>query len=289
MHVASLLAPMQGEFGFETTLRMLVAGAGAGAVGVWVVGFGQAFLAESFTHALLPGLVAASLLGAGLAAGALAGIALAYAALLLVSRVPRTAPSSATSVTVTTLVAAGALLATGGRTPRFEALLFGDPLAASGRDVVVAALAAVAAGVALWMLHSRLTALAFDPGAARTLGVNVSRTRAALLALLVVAVALAANIAGSLTALALVTGPAVAALALVRHSGSAVIVAAAIGAICGAGGIYLSYYADWPAGASVALLCVAAAITSTLIVATARAVTSRRSAVPVHAAFHAER
>lgn len=274
MATASLLAPLQGDFGLETTLRMLAVGAGCGATGVWVVSFGHAFLAESFTHALLPGMVAAALLGAGLAVGALAGVIFAYAVLLLLARAPRTAPSSATSVTVTTLVAAGALLATTGPSLRFEALLFGDPLAASPGDVAVAACAALAAAVVLWLLHTRLTAMAFDPAAAGALGVNIVRTHAALLALLVVAVVLAANVSGSLTALALVTGPAVAALAMVRHSGSAVVVAAATGALCGAGGVYLSYFADWPAGASVSLLCVATALLATAV----RTVSPRRSA-----------
>lgn len=263
MAVASLIAPLQGEFGLATALRLIVVGAGCGATGVWIVSFGRAFLAESFTHALLPGLVAASLLGAGLAFGALAGVAVAYLSLMAISRAPRTSAASATSVTVTLLVAAGALLATVGEALRFDTLLFGDPLAAGQTEVTVATGAAVAAAFALWLLHGRLTALAFSPAAA-TLGLSVARTQTALLALLVVSVTLAANIAGSLTALALVTGPAVASLALVRHSGSAVMVAAAIGALCGLGGLYLSYYADLPAGASVALLCVGAAAGATL-------------------------
>lgn len=277
---ASLLAPLQGDFGLTTALRLIAIGAGSGAVGVWVVSFGRAFLAESFTHALLPGLVAASLLGAGLALGALAGIAVAYLALIAISRAPRTAPSSATSVTVTSLVAAGALMATTGEALRFDALLFGDPLAASSAELAIGATAALAAGAALLLLHDRMSVLAFDPGAAASLGVNLARTQAAMLALLVLAVALAANVAGSLTALALVTGPAVAALALVRHSGSAVALAALIGGACGAGGIHLSYYADWPAGASVALLCVAVAVTAPGARQLSKAITSRGSAAP---------
>lgn len=285
MIAASLFAPLSGEFGFETVLRMMIVGASCGAVGVWVVGFGETFLAESFTHALLPGMVAAALAGAGLAMGALVGVAVAFVALLVVSRAPRTVSSSATAVTVTTLVGAGALLATTGSSLRFESLLFGDPLAASGGDIAVATVAALGCASALWLLHGRFSVLAFDPGAAPTLGVDAARTRVALLALLVAAVVLAANIAGSLTALALVSGPGVAALGIVRHSGRAVVVAAAIGAACGAAGIYLSYYADWPAGASVALACVAAACAAPAM----RALNRRSSTAPVRADGHAAR
>ncbi|MFY9265400.1 MAG: metal ABC transporter permease [Solirubrobacterales bacterium] len=255
MPLASLLDPLGGDFGLLTVLEMLVVGAGCGAVGVWMVEFGRAFLAESFTHALLPGLVLAVLAGASLVAGALAGVVGALVLTMLTERAPRVSPATATSVTVTVLVAAGALLAGAGESPvSLENLLFGDPLASSERDVVVGLVLAIALAAALWLSHERFTALAFDRGSAAALGVRPARTEAALLGLLIFAVVVSANAAGSLLALALITGPALAAIALSRRIGQAIVIAAAIGALCGAGGIYLSYYADWPASAAIALL-----------------------------------
>lgn len=256
MPVTALLEPLSGDFGAATAAEMVLVGGGCGAVGVWVVRFGRAFQAESLTHSVLPGMVLASLAGASLVSGALAGVLLAYVALLLVSRTPRTSPATATSVVVTLLVAAGALLASGGHgSARLEALLFGDPLAAGTRNVLLSLALAGGLGLALWLMHPRFSALAFDRGAAAAIGVRPARVDAALLAVLVCAVAVAANVAGSLLALALVTGPALGALTLGRDIGRAVVLAAAFGAACGIGGIYLSYYADWPASASVALLC----------------------------------
>lgn len=256
MPLATLIEPLSGDFGAATAAELAMVGGGCGAVGVWVVQFGRAFQAESLTHAVLPGLVLASLAGASLVSGALAGVLLAYVALLLIARAPRTSPATATSVAVTLLVAAGALLASGGHgSARFEALLFGDPLAAGMRDVLLSLALAGGLGLALWLLHPRFSALAFDRGAAAAIGVRPGRVEAALLAVLVCAVAVAANVAGSLLALALVTGPALGALTLNRGLGISVALAAALGVACGLGGIYLSYYADWPASASVALLC----------------------------------
>jgi ABC-type Mn2+/Zn2+ transport system permease subunit len=268
MTVASILAPISGDFGASTAVELILVGASCGAVGVWVVQFGRAFLAESFTHALLPGLVIASILGVNLLAGAVVGVLLAYVVTLLLSRVPRTPSSSSTSVAVTLLVAAGALLASrdsGAGAVPFENLLFGDPLAASSRDIELAIVLAVVIAATIFAMQGRFAALAFDAGSARTLGVNVRTTTAALLALLIFSIAVAANVAGSLLSLALVTGPALGALAISRRIGHAIAIAAALGAACGVAGIYLSYYADWPASASIALLACAAALLPNVI------------------------
>ena len=283
--LASILAPLTGDFGPSTTLELVLVGAGCGAVGVWVVQFGRAFLAESFTHALLPGLVVAAIAGASLLAGALAGVVLAYAVILVLQRTPKTSSASATSVTVTLLVSAGALLAAGNPTTvAFESLLFGNPLAASGQDVTLASALALAIAATLYVMHARFTALAFDAQSARTLGVNVAWTSASLLALLIVTIAVAANVAGSLLSLALLTGPALSALGMSRRIGHAIPVAAAIGAACGVGGIYLSYYADWPPSACIALLACAAAALPPALRPLRSAPGGRRAAAPAPAA-----
>lgn len=254
MLLGSILTPLSGDFGTSSAIELALVGGACGAVGVWVVQFGRAFLAESFTHALLPGLVLAAITGSGLFLGAVVGIALAYVVLLAAQRAPRTAPSSATSVTVTLLVAVGALMASGGTgAARFESLLFGDPLAASSRDIIVASALAIAISLTMILYHQRFSAIVFDPGSAPSLGVNVAVTGAILLALLVLSIAVAANVAGSLLALALITGPGIGALAVTNRIAHAIGIAAVGGALCGLVGIYLSYYADWPASACIAV------------------------------------
>lgn len=262
--LASVLAPVSGDFGALAAIELLLVGGACGAVGVWVLHFAQAILAESFTHALLPGLVLAAIVGAGLVLGALVGVLAAYLLLLIAARAPKTASASANSVAVTSLVAAGALLAASGHgVANFESLLFGDPLAASGRDIAVAGSLAVLIALALAALNGQFAALAFDPRAAAALGINSARISAAALALLAVSVAVSANVAGSLLALALVTGPAFGASAVTHRLRSALLISTVVGALSGVAGLYLSYYADWPASASIALIvCLWAALAS---------------------------
>lgn len=261
MMVASILAPLSGDFGLMSAIELAIVGGACGAVGVWVLHFGRAILAESFTHALLPGLVLAAILGAGLLVGAVVGVIAAYALILLAARAPKTSSATGTSVSVTLLVAVGALMASSGNgVASFESLLFGDPLAASASDVLVVAALAVGVAIALTALGGQFAALAFDARSAPTLGVNVSIVSAAALALLALSVSVAANVAGSLLALALVTGPAFGASAVTHRLNSSIALAVAAGSISGIAGLYLSYYADLPASASIALvICIWAA------------------------------
>lgn len=262
---ASILAPLAGDFGATSAAELALIGSACGAAGVWILFFGRAFLAESFGHALLPGLVVAAALGGSLLIGAIIGVGLAYAVLTAAERAPRSSTSSATSVTVTTMVAAGALLATRGTGPAgFESLLFGDPLAADWLDVSYAAAIALVIGAVLTLFHEHFTALAFDRDAARAVHLRVARTNALLVGLLVFAIAVAATAAGSLLALALLLGPAVAASSLGRalhlRLPATILTAAALGAVVGIAGLYVSYYADWPASPSVALVACGVAL-----------------------------
>lgn len=251
---ASLLASTMGTIGLPSVAVMVLVGAACGAVGVWVLHFGQTILAESFSHALLPGVVAASLLGAGLMLGALVGVLAAYGLILLASNTPRTSSPTAISAAVSALVAGGALLATSGEGhEHFEELLFGDPVDAGGGEVLLALLLALGIALALWVFRERFSALAFDRPAAASLGVNVAWVSAAALGLLALSVAVAANVAGTLLALSFVTGPALGASMLTERLGAALWISAAAGGACAAFGSLLAELTDWPLSASVAL------------------------------------
>lgn len=247
-------------------LALVLLGGSCGAVGVWVLHFGQTILAESFAHALLSGLVLATLVGIGLFVGALIGVVLAYALILIAVRTPRVSSPTGISAAVTTLMAASALLASShDAAERLEGLLFGDPLAISGRDLVFAALLALTIGAALLVFARRFAALAFDPTAAAALGINTAAVSAIAVALLAVTVSAAATVAGSLLALALVTGPAIGAAALARRLEPLLLLAAAAGSLGGAVGLGLARATGWDAPAAVALVLCAWALAASAI------------------------
>ncbi|MEA2172036.1 MAG: hypothetical protein QOF76_5336 [Solirubrobacteraceae bacterium] len=238
-------------------LEVALLGAACGPLGVWVLLHRQAFAAESLSHGLLPGVVLAALAGAPLVLGAAGGVVVAAAAIALAGRDERVGSDAGVAIAVGALFGAGALLALAPSSPpRLEELLFGDPLGATTGDLIASGTLAAAAVAALVALHRRLTLAAFDRTAAASLGAPPTTVELALLAVLAAVTVAGAPALGNLLLVALVLGPATAALLAVRRVHNALLVAAALAVAAGVAGIVVSYALDVAAGASVALCAI---------------------------------
>jgi ABC-type Mn2+/Zn2+ transport system permease subunit len=261
-----IIDPWRSGIGRRALVEVLLLGGFCGALGFWVVSFRLSYGAESLAHGLLPGLVIAALAGAPLLLGAGGGVLVAAALVALAGRDERIGSDTAVAVAVTGLLGLGALLALEpDAPPRLEELLFGDPLAAGGEDLVAAAVLAVAGGAALVALHRPLTMVAFDPGAAAPLGISATAVRLTLLALLAVTLAVAVQGLGNLLVLAAVVAPPLALQGRIRGLARAMAAAAVLASLAGAAGIYASFHLDAAAGACVALALCAAAGASALL------------------------
>ena len=253
-----LTEPLREGITQRALLELLILGVVCGPLGVWVVLYRQSYAAESIAHSMLPGLVLASIAAIPLGLGAAAGLAVAAACIAAASRQHAVEGDVAVAVTVTGLFGAGTLLALSPEVPvRLGEILFGDPLGVSTGDLVASALLATVALGALARGHRALSLSAFDPQSAASLGGGTARASALLLALLALTVLIAVQALGNLLVVAIIIAPGAAALRLSR-SLPRVLVMAAVGAgLAGVAGIYLSYWADLAAGASIALCAVA--------------------------------
>jgi len=262
-------------------LEVVVLGATCGALGVWLLHLRHTYAAESLAHAMLPGLVIATLVGAPLLLGAAGGVLVAAALIALAARDTRVGAEIAVGVTVTTAFGLGALLALAPDVPaRLGELLFGDLLGTSTADLVAACGLGGFVALALCAGHRPLAAAVFDPLAAPSLGVHPARVELALLALLALAVVAAVQGLGNLLVLALIVAPAAAAIRLGRSVGEQLALAAALGALAGLLGLVVSAELDVAAGASVALAAVALWLIAALLASgEARPPGSRRSLV----------
>jgi ABC-type Mn2+/Zn2+ transport system permease subunit len=262
----ALLDPLRSGIGRRALLEVVLLGAVCGPLAFWVVGEGLSYGAESLAHGLLPGLVAAALIGAPLLLGAGAGVVLAAALIAVAGRDERIGADTATAVVVTGMLGLGALLALSPDAPqRLEELLFGDPLAAGDGDLAAAAVLALFGGAALAALHRPLSAVALDPGGAASLGLRPALVRTALLVLLAAAVAVAVQGLGNLLVLAVLTAPAVAVRRHTRSAAGAMLGAGAIAVAAGVAGVYASFHLGAAAGACVALALCGAALAGTAL------------------------
>jgi ABC-type Mn2+/Zn2+ transport system permease subunit len=253
----ALIAPWQYGFMQRAVLELALIGLVAGVLGCWLVFYELAYSAESLAHALLPGLVGATLLGLPLLLGAFVGIGAAAVAIAVASAVPTVGRDTAVATVVTALFGLGVLLALApGSPPGIQSLLFGDPLAVTDGDLATAAILCSAALLSLAVLHRALLAVGFDRGSVRALGLRPLTVELALLALLAVAILVAVQALGNLLVVAVLIAPAATARLLAQRMRPMMIVSVTVAIGGSVGGLYLSYYAGLAAGASIAIVLV---------------------------------
>jgi ABC-type Mn2+/Zn2+ transport system permease subunit len=244
--------------------EVLILSAACGPLGVWVLLYRQSYAAESISHAMLPGLVVAALVGLPLLLGATGGVLAAAGAIALAGRDERLGGDVGVAVAISALFGLGAMLALSPEVPpRLGELLFGDLLGVRGRDLAEAALLAGAVGAALILAYRPLALSVFDRAAARSLGARPARWELVLLALLALCTMAAVRGLGNLLVVALILAPGAAALNLARRLPAALPLSAALAALAGVLGLLASYHWDVAAGASVALAAVVIFLLST--------------------------
>lgn len=253
-----MLEPLQQPFMQRALAEVVLVGIAGGALGCWVVHYGFSYAAESLAHSLFPGLVLAAIAGVPLLLGAAPAALVAALAIVLAARVAGVAREPAVAVAVTTMLGLGVLLALSPRSPPgIESLLFGDVFGVEDADLLAAGALVLLVGVALRLLHGRLLVVGFDRAAARALGVSPTLAEAALLVLLAAGTVVAVQGLGNLLVVAVFVAPGAAARQLSDRMAPTIAIAAAIAALGGVAGLYLSYYAGTAGGASVALALVA--------------------------------
>ena len=255
----SLIAPWEQGIDRRALFEVILLGLTGGTLGCWIIFYNLSYSTESLAHALLPGLVLAALAGIPIILGGALGLAVAALAIALAARTPAVGRDTAVAVVVTGLLGLGALLALSPDTPAgLGALLFGDVLGVSDTDLMLAGGLAVAVLVALALLHGRLLLVGFDRLNAAALGVRPGVIDLALLLLVAAALLVAVQGLGNLLVVAVLVGPAACARAVTRRMSTMMAVAAGVAVATGCGGLYLSYYAETAAGASIAAVIVGA-------------------------------
>ena len=255
----ALLDPWSLGFMQRALLELVLVGLAAGPLGCWIVFYRLSYSAESLAHALFPGLVVAALLGVPLVLGGAVGVIAAGAAVALAARVPGIDRDTSVGVVITSLFGLGAVLALAPATPPgLNGLLFGDLLGVSRSDLVTAAVLGAGVLVSLAALHRQLLVVGFDRSTARAIGGKPLLVDLALLALIAAATLIAVQGLGNLLVVAVLVAPAATARILTRRLAPMMLLSVLLAVGAAVAGLYLSYYANLAAGASVACVLVAA-------------------------------
>ncbi|ACQ79649.1 ABC-3 protein [Beutenbergia cavernae DSM 12333] len=220
----------------------------------WLVLIGWSLMGDALSHAVLPGVVLAYVVGVPFTLGALA-FGLAAAGLIGVVRDrTRLAEDAAIGVVFTTLFALGLVLVSlNPAQVDLQHILLGNVLGVSVADTIqVLALAAVTTTVLL-VKRRDLTLYAFDPTYAHAIGLSPRRIAALLLGLLALTIVVALQAIGVILVVAMLVIPGATARLLTERFGVMLVVAPATALACAVVGLYLSYYAGVSSGGAVVL------------------------------------
>ncbi len=250
-----LTVPLGFEF-FRRALGMaLLSGCLCPLVGSWLVVQRLGFLANVISHSVLPGVVIAGALGWDLSIGAfLSGLA---STLVLngIESLQVIRPEAAMNAVLASFFALGVLLVPVlGSRLNLEAFLFGDLLSVTDADLWrTGAIALLLMGLMLGF-YRPLLYYSFDPAGAQALGLPVGRIRLGMTGAITLTIIAGMQSVGVILVIALIACPALAAYLLVRELHEMLLAAALLGMVSAVGGLFLSYWANLPSGATISLV-----------------------------------
>ncbi|HEY7067841.1 MAG TPA: metal ABC transporter permease [Chloroflexota bacterium] len=252
----ALLEPFHYEFFTRGMLAATLAGALCGLVGVYVVLRHMSYIGHGLSHAIFGGAVLGYVLQLNFYLAAGTWGFLAALAINETARRRRIGADAAIGIVTTASFALGVAIISRARqfTKNFEAALFGNVLGVSNDDVLAIAAAVVVCALVLFFAYKQLLFTTFDPEVARVYGVPTAWMDTLLALVLATTIVVSMQVLGvTLIAAALII-PAVVARQLTDSFGRMTVLSTAIGATCGALGLYLSYYLDAASGATVVLV-----------------------------------
>jgi ABC-type Zn uptake system ZnuABC Zn-binding protein ZnuA/ABC-type Mn2+/Zn2+ transport system permease subunit len=231
--------------------------------------------------AAFPGLVLAGGLGFAAALGAFGTAALFAASVGALAARRREGHDSFTALVLVGCLAGGVLLASDvfHSGADVESLLFGSLLTVDGGDIALAAGAAVLTLGAALLLSTRWLAVGFDPQAARSLGVRSPAPDAVLLGLVALATTAALSAIGALLVSAVFVVPAATTRLWLDRMRPWQLATAALVAVEGVAGLWLSFETNAPPGATIATIAAGAFA----VTAVARLVPRKRAVLAVAA------
>ena len=255
---ALLIEPFSARFMQRALLTAAMLGVSGALVGTVLVLRRLALVADSFGHALLPGVAIAWVLaGASLAAmglGALAGGVFAVVVSMALSRGTRLKEDAAFGALFTILFALGAAILSSQATPTdLGHWLLGNILAITADDARLCAGALTLTLLAMAVGWRGVVLECFDRGFYRASGGASTVTHALILLVMTVNLIAALQAVGTVLSLGLFVLPAVSALLWCRSLPGVVLLAACLGPLGAVAGLLASYHLNAASGACMVL------------------------------------
>lgn len=282
--MAVLVSPFDYGFMVKAMLGGGIVGAVCGVLSCFVTLKGWSLLGDALSHAVVPGVAIAALLGAPLIVGAFLAGLLAVTAIGFVERNSQLRGDAVIGVVFTFLFAVGLLIIS--LVPsnlRLTTILFGNLLGIADADLVQLVLIGVVCLAIVALKWKDLLAYCFDATHARSIGLPTRALHLLLLSLLSLAAVAALQTVGAILVVAMLITPGATAHLLTDRFQRMLLLAPAMGAVTAVVGAYASFFFDGSTGGVIVALQTALFLAA-LVLAPRHGLLAQRRRVPAAAA-----
>ena len=224
----------------------------AGIIGAFSILQGTALIGDAMSHAVLPGIAIAALMGIPYYWGA--GVFGLLAALVInfISEHTPLKTDAAIGLTFSTFFALGTIIMTAGHsTTRLTDILFGNILAVSSGDLISSLVIGLIVIAVVTTFYRELYLTTFDRSYAQAQGIHANLFRNILVVLITLVIIVALRAVGVILVTALLITPAASARLVVKRFQPMIWLSSFFGLISAFVGLFLSYTFDWPSGPAI--------------------------------------
>jgi len=241
-------------------------GAGCAALSVYLMLRGWSLIGDTISHAVVPGVTAAYVLGFPFSLGAFIAGGLAGVSVLLLSQNARLKADVTLGITLSSFFAIGLFInSLNPASIDISTVVMGNILAISYFDILQLVIIEVVLFLVIAVTWKDLMVIFFDEGYARSIGLRVSTLKMVFFALLCACMVAAMQAVGALLILSMVVTPGASAYLLSNRFVNLLQISVVIGSVTGFLGAYVSYFLNGATGGAIVVLQTAVFLTIFLI------------------------
>ena len=253
--LSNLLIPFHYEYMVKAILVSGFIGGVCALLSCFVVLKGWSLLGDALSHAVVPGVAVAYIIGIPFSVGAFISGMLAAGAMGFIKKRTRIREDAVIGIVYTTFFALGVLLISlFPSNITLSTIVMGNILGIADRDIVQTLIIAGSSLAIILLKWKDLRLFSFDSAQARAIGLNTNVLYLLLLTLLAVTAIAALQTVGSILVVAMLVTPGAAAYLLTDNFSSMMRLASIIGLLTSSAGAYISYFLNGSAGGCIVTL-----------------------------------
>ncbi|MGQ0609573.1 MAG: metal ABC transporter permease [Paracoccaceae bacterium] len=256
--IETLLQPLSFGFMVNALAIMAMIAVPMALLSCYLVLKGWSLMGDAISHAVLPGVVAAYVLGLPLIIGAfVAGMFCAIASGFLKDN-SRIKQDTVMGIVFSGMFGLGVVMYTSITTEvHLDHILFGNMLGVGAQDLWTAGLIALGVSAAILAKRREFMVQAFDPVQARAVGLAVGWLHYGLLAMISLTIVATLSAVGIILSIGLLIAPGAIAFLLTKRFDRMLLIAVLVCLFAGLGGVYLSFFLDSAPAPTVILILTA--------------------------------